>query len=385
MSFNKVILEKEQNMEIEKAQKFKTLQKLENEINQLQNQNDALEKEIKEHNAFIDNVNTPNTDDLEDLKYTLMEQSNRTETLKEDEESMKKNVFEIETEMRMTQSRIKALKIDVDKLDWTIVGKSADENQLMQLQEENKVYEAIFKFKLCELSKDEQIKFALNNFIITCKLLPDTTVQEFEIKQEKTGFDADEHILEKYFMDNMLKDLKKRNEGETIVNEDKNVKFIKNIISEEKKQKRLSISHQENFLKEELLNTINFENTLDIFMKDTFRNEEICNETTKKCANIGEPKKLKQFVAKILLQYFTLVLLKKEIGQLKEFCKIDIFYVKQKIYLRFYLQTINKKFNAIDLCIDKDFYLVYEKKQVVNLNTDLCGLKEFVVNFVENK
>ncbi|OQS55522.1 hypothetical protein EHP00_574 [Ecytonucleospora hepatopenaei] len=386
MNFNKIILENEQKMTLSKAMIENEFSLCESEIKQLEEEKLSIQNELDALNQEINNTEHLIDDDIEDLKYILMEQSSKFELLCEDENNFKKKLFEHDTEKRMCKNRIRDLNVDIETLNCTIVGKNADEDQLELVKKENKLYERIFDMQITCI-KPSSFVFNLGNLCFTCDLTNDGFVKEFFVKKTKTNTSFEDSVFDSYFINNFgnLMDSFLVKDGENIIENNKKEDFIKNMLITPKRYRRLSVSNKETENKESLLNTINFENTLDALMLETCNKEfNKNNESVNNCFKRNDTKKIGNFILNLLMKYNMIVLFKKEVNYLKNYCKIDSFYAKGKVYLRLYLNSFKKCLSDIDLNIDENFCLNFNKKKVANLNENLSSLKDFVIGYVEN-
>lgn len=392
-NFNKLIVDNEQQLQVTKATKTADVEKLREECLKLAQDKVALQEKVTQMNSEINENENLNTDDFEDLKYRLMQQVTRTEILKQDEEDLKKKLFERDVEVRIIKDRIKDLQNEIDKLDFTIMGKNAGDKQLMDLQRKNKLYEDVFKIKIIQATATKVIMF-IGGFKFEFNILPDTTVTKFVAHKKEESHGITSHIYDNFFLENMLDELNNQREfaTENKVPENATNDHIINGVSKDdmeivekamnyERKKRFSVSAIETAQKDEFLNTMNLENTLDIFMREKlFANEETQQPSTVTVAN--KKLKLKEVLCKILHKMHVVAALVKEIGILNEWCKIDSFYVKNKIYLRFYLQSFDSNMGTLDLCIDRLLNLMHENKVVSDLKKQEDGLSKYVTEYI---
>ena len=376
-NFIKNMIENEQKMEVEKNERMRKLKETETEIERIRNEIEMIEVKNEECNVFIGDRVKLDEDSIEDLKYRIMNQMNKKELIENEEEKLKGEVFNKETTLRVINGRIKNLTADIEMLDARIVGKNATEAQFNELQNLCSLYESIINLQLINVTKNKvQLKFC--NFEFTFIIGEDTTVKDFFVVKTDKYVDTETQIFDSFYLDNMLEEFKLKSETNTCINNDE--KFIKGIVTNEKK-KRFSVSNANESLAEEYLNTLNFNNTLDLFMLEKCQEE--CKETVEKKIEVERPLKLKEYLLQVIYKYHVLNTLRKDILLLKERCKIESFYIKNKIYWRVYLNAFKTDLDRLDLSMDSSMYLIHEKQKVIDLKSDLQGLSMFVASFIK--
>ncbi|ORD94992.1 hypothetical protein ECANGB1_1700 [Enterospora canceri] len=383
--FNKTILENEQKMLLEKVDASERLSYLKKEIEELKKTRAKIKERIGSVDVAIGEKSILNREELEDLKYKLMEQVNRSEVLKEDEEILKKKVFEKEMECRIVRERIKELTADIGRLDCTILGKNADDSQLENLSRTNLLYEDVFGVRLIK-AETNRVVLGICGFEFTFMLSGGSNVKSF-VCSKKNRFDKDAQIYDTFFVENMLADLIEADsvEPQERVVENKDEAYAEKMVQRSRKR-RLSVAQGDTMQADEFTNTLNLENTLDIFMVEKLQEEMgEMRDPIGSSMELEQSHKLDELVHKILYKYHTVNSLMKEVCRMRDWCNIDGFYVKNKIYYRFYLQTLNSDCGLLDLSIDRMFNLIHDKQIVVNLRNNVEGIRKYVNEFISNK
>ncbi|KAL6121214.1 hypothetical protein NUSPORA_01899 [Nucleospora cyclopteri] len=404
-----------------KLQKINEQINLQKEIDQLKHEFTAVSNENSSIKSLIKQNEVPNTEELEDLQYALMKKSNDLEILLEDKDELMKRKFEQEMEERIIKDRIKEAREDVEKLKNTILGKNADDNQLQEMKNYSRRFENVFNCRLVKL-KSKMIILEMFNHEFICYLNSISKVTKFTAKK-LSNCSSEMQNFQHFFTENMLdlnSDSKEENKqfsmttGNLSEKTQKGFSTNENAVSEENKRlslpsmqlneaenqilstavhkntnRKLSISTAQDSKKTDFLsNTVNLENTLDAFMLQKLNEEQLEEVKRPKIGNteqifiLNSPLNLRIFVHKILFRFSLINNLRKEIEILKENCKIDTFYVRKRIYLRFYLKTFDPRLDIVDVFIDKDFKLFSEKKEVSDLRVNLRGLTDFISNIL---
>ncbi|ORD96384.1 hypothetical protein HERIO_1672 [Hepatospora eriocheir] len=417
-------LEESKNKLLEIIEEKRTiLEAKKEECELLENKNKFLsEKNIKLKESVIDENEEELQNKVEELRNRLYEHKSLLGLYKSDLSRIKNQAEEKRSKEEKIAKEIGFYKSEIEELKSIITIKKADKNTVEALKEEVKNYETYYGLKFIKISSDVLV-FKYLDIQISCVLEGLFRVSSYKID----FFDSDDEVFNTYFKDNLLnKSLNRSPVVETPIQEDINGSIVEdhNIYRRslksalQKKQRK----HSDNYINtEDLGHYINDVTSTPVprrisvvpaktprekfirnFKKLNFGDDaswvdqlnSLAENSTSKDAMVfeniyskykNESIPLRLLVNSILFKVSFLNNLKKEIELLRDSIKIDTIYTNQKIYLRFYLQSIDIKLPKVYAYIDENLNLFHDSNFVCNLLQKLNGLTNFLIKIVENK